>query len=135
MDPLTRIQQEAELRRLTRAKVIHRQSVPSISAAIVNVYRDSVKRTKKLGGIGEVWAVIVPAHLVEHCSLEGFVRGTLSVVVDSSPHLYQLNQLLLAGLRNQLITACRGCGLKKITLKAGSGDSRETRADRRMDFD
>ena len=102
MDPLTRIEQEAELRRLTRAKLIHRHSAPSISLDIVNVYRQSVKRTKKLGGIG---------------------------------HLYQLNQLLLAGLRNQLITACRGCGLKKITLKAGSGDSRESRADRRMDFD
>ena len=135
MEALTRIEQEAELRRLTRAKLIHRHSVPSISSEIVNVYRQSVKRTKKLGGIGEVWVAIVPAHLVEHCSLEGFVRGTLSVVVDSSPHLYQLNQLLLAGLRNQLITACRGCGLKKITLKAGSGDSGEARADRRMDFD
>lgn len=135
MDALTRIQQEAELRRLTRAKAIHRHPVPSISADIVNVYQQSVKRTKKLGGIGEVWAAVVPPHLVEHCSLEGFVRGTLTVVVDSSPHLYQLNQLLLAGLRNQLITACRGCGLKKIALKAGTGDSREKPADRRMDFD
>ena len=135
MEALTRIEQEAELRRLTRAKLIHRHSVPSISSEIVNVYRQSVKRIKKLGGIGEVWVAIVPPHLVEHCSLEGFVRGSLTVVVDSSPHLYQLNQLLLAGLRNQLITACRACGLKKITLKAGSGDSRQTQADRRMDFD
>ncbi len=55
MDPLTRIQQEAELRRLTRAKAVHRASAPSISADIVSVYRQSVKRTKKLGGIGEVW--------------------------------------------------------------------------------
>ena len=48
--------------------------------------------------------------------------GTLTVHVDSSAHLYELRQLLLAGLQDQLLLACAGNGLKKITLKRGVAD-------------
>ena len=41
------------------------------------------------------------------------------MIVDSAPHLYQLKQLLLAGLEVQMLAACRGAGLRRITLKRG----------------
>jgi len=43
----------------------------------------------------------------------------LTVLVDSAPHLYELQQLLLAGLELQLLAACKGAGLTKIQLKRG----------------
>ena len=57
--------------------------------------------------------------LNDHCALEGYSRGSLTVLVDSSSHLYELKQLLLAGLQQQLLIACKGAGLRKITLKPG----------------
>ena len=45
--------------------------------------------------------------------------GQLTVLVDSSPHLYELKQLLLAGLQKQLLVACKAAGLRKIHLKLG----------------
>jgi len=41
------------------------------------------------------------------------------VIVDSAPHLYELKQLLLAGLEQQLLLACAVSGLRKINLKPG----------------
>ncbi len=64
----------------------------------------------------------------EHCALDSFSKGVLTVLVDSSPHLYQLKQLLLAGLNQQLLLACKSAGLRKIVLKPGrwyQGDGQE----------
>ena len=97
-------------------------------------------RVVKLGGRiaiidknAECWGRLIPDILTDHCALESFSRGTLVVVVDSSPHLYELKQLLLSGLQKQLLIACKSAGLRKITLKAGrwyTGDG----ADRRITF-
>jgi len=68
--------------------------------------------------------------MLNHCALESFTRGTLAVVVDSSPHLYEMKQLLLSGLQKQLLIACKSTGLKKINLKPGrwyQGDGSEQR--------
>jgi hypothetical protein len=43
----------------------------------------------------------------------------LTVIVDSSSHLYELKQLLLAGLQQQLLLACKSSGLRKIALRPG----------------
>ena len=65
------------------------------------------------------WEVLVPEKLAEHCALESLYRGQLTVIVDSSAHLYELKQLLLAGLQQQLLLACKSAGLRKINLRAG----------------
>ena len=62
---------------------------------------------------------LIPEPLLARCALESFHRGRLTVIVDSAPHLYQLKQLLLAGLEVQMLAACRGAGLRRITLKRG----------------
>jgi hypothetical protein len=87
---------------------------------MVSFFKQCVgKRQTKLGKIAEVWAVLVPETLSARCSLESLHRGTLTVLVDSSSHLYELKQLLLAGLQQQLLLACKAAGLRKIVLRHG----------------
>src|SRR5688572_20177354 len=111
---------DAELKRLARVKRRPAPALAALGPELVGFFKHSVqKRHTKLGKIGECWSVLVPELLNDHCSLEGFSRGTLSVVVDSSSHLYELKQLLLSGLEQQLLVACASTGLKKISLKPG----------------
>jgi hypothetical protein len=100
---------------------------------LIGFFKQSVaKRQTKLVKIAECWEVLVPATLNDHCALESLNRGTLTVLVDSSSHLYELKQLLLAGLQDQLLMACKSAGLRKISLKPGRwyDPESETRAPR-----
>lgn len=112
----------AEFERVFKIK---RDQSPAASGTLlgpqlIDFFKNSVqKRHTKLGKIAECWSALVPELLNEHCALESFSRGTLSVLVDSASHLYELKTLLLAGLQQQLLLACGGAGLKKITLKPG----------------
>ena len=108
------------MRRLSRAK--HSDVPPALPLGpeMVVFFKQSVqKRQTKLSKIAGCWEQLVPEMLSSHCSLEGLSRGTLTVVVDSASHLYELKQLLLAGLQKQLLLACKGAGLTKISLKPG----------------
>ena len=112
--------QQAELARLHRAKARAPFVGSPLGPELVGFFKQSVaKRQAKLGQIAAVWAVLVPPTLDAHCALESLHRGSLTVIVDSSPHLYELKQLLLAGLQDQLLLACRSAGLRKVTLKPG----------------
>lgn len=87
---------------------------------LIGFFKQSVaKRQTKLVKIAECWSVLVPETLNDHCALESLNRGTLTVLVDSSSHLYEIKQLLLAGLQDQLLIACKSTGLRKISLKPG----------------
>jgi hypothetical protein len=87
---------------------------------LIGFFKQSVaKRQTKLVKIAECWSVLVPETLNDHCALESLNRGTLTVLVDSSSHLYEIKQLLLAGLQDQLLLACKSTGLRKISLKPG----------------
>ncbi|HEX8913249.1 MAG TPA: DciA family protein [Humisphaera sp.] len=120
MDPLKQRRQEAELARLARVKKRAPHPIDPLGPALLQFFKVSVeKRNAKFGKVADAWAKLVPQTLAERCALESFSRGTLSVLVDSSGHLYELKQLLLAGLEKQLLLACGAAGLKKITLKRG----------------
>jgi hypothetical protein len=110
----------AALARLDAAK---RRPVPAMTTlgpAMVGFFKQSVaKRQAKLGVIAQCWTALVPEPLNDHCSLESLAKGTLTVIVDSSSHLYELKQLLLAGLQQQVLIACRSTGLRKINLRPG----------------
>jgi hypothetical protein len=112
--------QEAELRRLNKMK--HSPAPPAmpLGSAMVDFFQQSVqKRQTKFAQVATCWQTLVPQLLCEHCALESLSRGTLTVLVDSASHLYELKQLLLAGLQQQLLVACKFAGLKKIALKPG----------------
>lgn len=112
--------QEAELKRLARVK--HRSTAVGtpLGEDLVTFFKQTVKkRQTKLSAVAEAWGRLVPETLSEHCSLESLNRGTLAVLVDTSSHLYELRQLLLAGLEKQILIACKSAGLRKIVLKPG----------------
>jgi hypothetical protein len=111
---------EAELRRLARVKAAPVRTTAQLGDEMLVFFKQAVqKRHTKLSHIAECWARLVPDLLSSHCSLEALNRGTLTVIVDSSAHLYELKQLLLAGLDEQLLLACKQTGLRKISLKLG----------------
>lgn len=108
-----------ELQRLHRFKRPEPVGAP-LGPALIHFFKADVqKRHTKLSAISERWLTLVPQTLLDHCALEGFSAGTLKVIVDSSAHLYELKQLLLSGLQQQLLIACKSSGLRKITLKPG----------------
>jgi hypothetical protein len=111
---------DAELKRVARVKRVEAPRIELLGPQLVTFFKNSVqKRHTKLGQIAECWSRLVPELLNEHCALESYSRGVLVVVVDSSSHLYELKQLLLAGLQSQLLAACASTGLKKINLRVG----------------
>jgi hypothetical protein len=111
---------EAELKRLSRVKSSSPARAKLLGPEMVDFFKHTVqKRQTKLTKIAECWGQLVPPELSDHCSLESLTRGTLSVLVDSSAHLYQLKQLLLSSLEKQLIQVCKSTGLRKITLRPG----------------
>jgi hypothetical protein len=121
MTPLyARQRQDAELKRLSKVKRTDRKPAESLGGEMVSFFKHVVaRRQTKLGKIAECWSLVVPIVLQEHCALESLNRGTLTIIVDTSSHLYDLKQLLLAGLEKQLLVACKSTGLRKITLKLG----------------
>src|SRR5258708_26064835 len=113
--------QEAELKRVERVKRSDVNYASPLGEEMVDFFQHSVqKRQTKISKLAECWAQLVPETLSEHCALESLNRGTLTVLVDSASHLYELKQLLLAGLQQQLLLACKGGGLRKIALKPGT---------------
>jgi hypothetical protein len=127
--------QDAELRRVARVKQREEPLGALLGPELVGFFKNSVqKRHTKLGKIAECWSRLVPELLNSHCALESFSRGTLAVIVDSSSHLYELKQLLLAGLESQILLACAPTGLKKITLKIGRWYDGDEPGERKIRF-
>src|SRR5262249_20849732 len=109
-----------DLERLAEFKQTRQSSAQPLGPELISFFKQSVsKRQTKIAKIAEAWGARVHGALTHHCSLEGYNRGTLTVLVDSSSHLYELRQLLSAGLQNQLMLACKASGLKKIVLRPG----------------
>jgi hypothetical protein len=110
----------AQLARMQKWKATPAYTPPLLGEEAVELFnRDIRKRFDKFGKLGEAWQSLVPPMFQDHTYLCSFVRGTLTVNVDSSAHLYELRQLLAAGLMDQLLFACRSAGLKKVALKRG----------------
>ena len=123
------------LPRLARVKALPPAVPDALGPQLIAFFKTSVqKRQTKLQKLADCWSQLVPELLNEHCALEGFTRGTLTVLVDSASHLYELKQLLLAGLERQLLTACAGAGLKKVVLKRGRWYEGDEGSDRRVRF-
>ena len=125
----------AELARLHRHKSQAEAAGIALGPEMIDFFKQSVaKRQNKLVKLAECWNGLVPQILSEHCALESFVRGTLTVMVDSSSHLYELKQLMLAGLQEQLLFACKSTGLRRITLKPGRWYEGNSSQGRRIRF-
>lgn len=127
---------EKELARLHRVKQSPAVPVPLLGPELIAFFKTSVqKRQTKFAAVAQNWQLRVPPMLNDHCALEGFSRGTLTVLVDSASHLYELKQLLLAGIQKQLLLACKGAGLRKIALKPGRWYEGMSTGDRKIKFE
>lgn len=117
-----------ELQRLVWAKQRSPRptSIPLGEEMVEYFNRTIRRRQSRLSAIAEQWTLLVPELLCDHCTLHGLSRGTLTVLVDSAVHLYELRQLLLAGLQQQILLACKAEGLRKIALKPGRPDDSES---------
>ncbi len=92
------------------------------------------KRRKRLQDIAGVWQELLPAELVEHSCLENFYRGTLRVLVDSGPHLAELNIMVRQGLCNHIRQMCPNVPLRDIKLVRGRWYHEDEQGNRIMDF-
>lgn len=109
-----------DLKRLAQVKQTKRKDSSPLGPDLLTFFKNNVqKRQTKFGKIADCWSHLVPEFLDRHCALDTFHRGHLTVIVDSSSHLYELHQLLRAGLEQQLLLACRSAGLRKISVKPG----------------
>ena len=126
--------EDSDFKRVARVKRTERTPAPAFGNDLVRFFKQSVQKPQnKFGTISECWATLIPATFLEHTALESFSKGTLTVLVDSSTHLYELRTLLLSGLQQQILLASKSAGLRKITLKHGRwyrGDG----ADKRIQF-
>jgi hypothetical protein len=113
-----------DLARMQRFKKTTPIVTTPLGEELISFYKHTVqKRQTKLAKIAECWVERVPESLCDHCVLHSLSRGTLTVLVDSAVHLYELKQLLLAGVQDQLLLMCKSAGLRKVMLKPGRPDN------------
>jgi hypothetical protein len=125
----------AEIHRLARVKSFQRPAAAALGEQMIEFFKQSVvRRQTKLAAIAQNWVRLVPPMFSDHCALDSYTRGSLTVMVDSASHLYELRQLLLAGLQDQLLLACKSAGLRKIALRPGRWYHGDGPADRRVRF-
>ncbi len=134
MSQLAHLEEEARFIRMARAKARAFQPAQNLGASLVGFYKANVERTRKFAGIGQAWESLVPSEMLEHCCLQSYRTGNLTILVDSSPHLYRLKQLLLAGLDRQMRETCRALGLKKITIRPGRWYEGDNPQERKLTF-
>lgn len=91
------------------------------------------KRVRQLGELASVWDEVVPEEYRDHTALESFSRGTLTVLVDSSPHRYQLETLLRSGLLRLLTQRFSGA-LNRVKLVPGQFYSVDVEGYQRYSF-
>jgi len=91
------------------------------------------KRVRRLGALAQVWDQVIPDEMREHTALEGYSRGTLTVMVDSAAHRFHLELLLRGGLRKVLAERFAG-PLNRIKLVPGQFYSVDLTGSRRYTF-
>jgi hypothetical protein len=91
------------------------------------------KRVRQLGELAGAWDEIIPEEFRQHTALESFARGTLTVLVDSAPHRYQLEMLLRGGLLRLLTQRFSGA-LNRVKLVPGQFYSVDVEGNPRFRF-
>lgn len=115
-DPLPPNLRAANLKRFRARK----QQDFDFAPVLQDVFKREIEKPhKQLGMMVELWEKLLPPELAAHTRLESLVKGTLRVVVDSSPRLYELDRLLRTGTQDKLITSFKGPAFRKIMLRVG----------------
>ena len=84
--------------------------------------REVARPFKQLEGLAELWCELLPAEVAAGTRLEALKRGVLTVAVDSSARLYEVDRRLRGGLETELVTRHKGPAFRKVKLRVdGSG--------------
>ena len=78
------------------------------------------KPHQQLGDLVTLWQQLVPEPLGSRTSLRSLHRGVLTVTVDDSATLYQLDRLLRGGVETQIIKRINGA-VRRIKLEQAGG--------------
>ena len=76
------------------------------------------RRVKQLGQLAILWDEAIPDNLRKHTALESFRQGTLTVMVDSASHRFELQTLLRNGVLHVLQERFKG-PLDRVRLIPG----------------
>ena len=81
------------------------------------------KRVKQIGQLAAAWDECIPEFIREHTAIVKYVRGVLTVAVDSSAHRYQLQNLLQCGLLVAIRERFGSGALNSVKLVPGDFDA------------
>ena len=106
------------LNRVTETRRSRKATRPLANLVDKFMRREVIPRQKKLLRLGHVWQEVLPEELLEHTCLETLYRGTLRVLVDNAPSLFELNQMK-EELLNQLQQHCPNVAPVEIRFVRG----------------
>ena len=76
-------------------------------------------RLQRNCSVVDVWRRALPVTLYEHCRLAGISGGVLRVVAEPGPYMHEM-RIVSGELLEHIQNRCRGAGIKKIVVVAGS---------------
>ena len=106
------------LHRIVESRRIKQATKPLATLVEKFVRREVAPRQKKLSRIGQAWQELLPAELLEHTCLENLYHGTLRVLVDDAPSLFELSQIK-EELLHQLRELCPNAAPAQIRFVRG----------------
>ncbi len=77
------------------------------------------RRVKQLGQLAILWDEVIPETLRKHTALECFRQGTLTVIVDSASHRFELQTLLRNGVFHAIQERFKNGPLDRVRLIPG----------------
>ena len=91
------------------------------------------KKVHQLADLAKIWDEIIPLELAKHTAVDKFSRGVLTVIVDSSPHRFQLQTLINGGLK-KMVQEKFGGAINRIKLVPGQFYSVDINGTQRYEF-
>lgn len=85
--------------------------------------RDLAKQRRSVTGCGAAWNAVVPEEVGRKASLEGLVRGVLTVRVPDAATNFALQRFLRGGGERALIGAAKAA-ISKVRVVVGDGEVR-----------
>lgn len=84
--------------------------------------RTVARPAARMEGVAELWQLHVSANIVKHSRLAGFLKGTLTVALDSATVRAELETRLRSGLLRVLQTESKGALFRVKTMVDGGAN-------------
>jgi hypothetical protein len=104
-----------EILRLSRHRGLPGSS-PSIAADLQRMAKAARSESRRMGTIAGAWCDLMPALLLIRCRLDSFRSGTLTVHVDSSAALFEVDRVRREGAAAAL-RAATGGAVQRVKLR------------------